>query len=169
MQKPTVTLSLGQRSQEAEQAPSLLFFPLHLGRMNSHRTTHSPPQPGGWVLASETGRWVYLKSHPGGQCCYSHCLCEIFAQQQQASSEPLCEGEEQQAGSQALQKLQGHEPEFSSQCWIEDPPWGPWSQTRGWMRVCEQASLDDIPVTQMALNSYAQFQANAESRVSWVC
>lgn len=39
-----------------------------------------------------------------------------------------------QAGSQALQKLQGHESEFSSQYWIEDPPWGPQSQARGWMR-----------------------------------
>lgn len=36
-------------------------------------------------------------------------------------------------------------------------------------RACEQASLDDIPVTQMALNSYTQFRRNAGSRVSWVC
>lgn len=92
-----------------------------------------------------------------------------FHTQQQASREPLCEGEEWQAGSQALQKLQGHESEFSSQYWIEDPLWGPQSQARGWMRACEQASLDDIPVTRMALNSYAQFRRNAGSRVSWVC
>lgn len=169
MQKPPLHSAFGQRFQGADWTPSSFSFPLH--SWSDEFTYKHAFSPTAWSLGFRIrDRMVSLSEKTSRRpMLHSHHLCEIFTQQQQASREPPCEGEEWQAGSQALQKLQGHESEFSSQYWIEDPPWGPQSQARGWMRACEQASLDDIPVTQMALNSYAQFRRNAGSRVSWVC
>lgn len=85
MKTPIITPRLGQRSQVVEWTPSLLPFATSLRKGKfTYKNVFSPPRA--WVLVSETGRGVYLKSQPRGKCCYSHCMCEIFAQLQASRS-----------------------------------------------------------------------------------
>lgn len=85
MKKPIFTPSLYRQilARDLKQLnglPPSFPLPLHSERVNLPTKMPSPTSPRAWVLVSETGRGVYLKSQPRGKCCYSHCTCEIFAQ-----------------------------------------------------------------------------------------
>lgn len=70
----------------------------------------------------------------------------------------------------SLQKLQGHESELCSSVLDQDPPWGPQSQARGWMREPVRSLLGWHPCDPDGIGTVTLlFRANPGSMVSWVC
>lgn len=152
---PTLHLALARDFKKLMGALSPQEGWIHL-----HRS--SPPWPGAWDLVSEMSffekpakrQMLLLSLH-----VWNFCTAAGFK------------------GASMREKSSRLDPKLSrnfrtrgSQCWTEDPLQGPWSQLRDeWGSACSQASLDDIAVTQMALNSYARLQGNSESQMPRVC
>lgn len=126
LQKPNITLGLGQRLQEADGRP------LPSGRVNSPTQVFSTMA---WSLGSSIrDELLWKASQKVNAATLTACVKFLHSCRLQGS---LNEGEEQQAGSQTLQKLQ--DTRLSVLNWRPSPR--TMEPAKGWVGLCVQPSF----------------------------